>query len=331
MRITLLAALAIALCGCSLDPDDKPLEVLERIAGQLFGDGETSGTLEVMVTWHPSIPASIGQPPWLVGERGPVAGDDFTLNLRQAPPPEAQLGGGSLDWFADDFGEDVRMALGHIVVYQREAGAAPPGWRDLIEGPDARLVAVANERLLLWWDGPPPAEGVLPVQGGPIQPGYNAIRLDQLDGGLELVRIPLTDPWDLNLEPGGAWLGYERCRPDRLEPNPQEIWVNEGDEFPPGGTCVLCDRGMQVRDCVDVFGVLCSCWNPRLYRIDPNAPPDGWSCGMKPGQPCDAEGAEVCSINAIYRCEGGVWNGLISCNLDECCDPGCAPRPDFRG
>ncbi len=311
--------------GCALAPDDAPLAPLERLSGAVQGDSDEP--VEVMITWHRAIPASTEQPPWLEGQRTPVVNGRFDLGLSAAPPAAAQLGGLIPDWFSEEYGDDVRIAFGHMVAYSR-FGAEAPGWQDLFEGDIGRLLAVNNERILLWWSGPAPDPDF--VNGDPIRPGYNVLELEWVEEWPELTRVPTSGSWDLSIDPDNAWVIFERCRPDSLWPNPLEVWVSEGDEIPPHGSCVLCDRGMQTLECIDVFGLICNCWNPRLLRIEPDDVPSAWPCGVKEGQDCPEDGQRTCSINTVFACEGGKWVGQYSCNLDECCDPGCGPNEDFQ-
>jgi len=323
----LLSGLVLWVSGCGLGPADASPPTLLTVSGTVSTGGQgpwqPKNTPHVVVGWFVSPSGDGSTAPWILGEKTTIAPDAsgaytrWTLDLSQAPPPEAFVDA------PDMAGGTGRIAYGFLTLFE---GAVPANW------PSDDDSFGGSNHILVYWSGKAPAA----FEDGMIQPGYQLVAVsDPADPYDERQVTPLAEGVDVQLGVDPSWQpSYTRCSYELAYPSVEIFPGNDGYPavHPPYGdvSCRLCGEHYEDTFCAHVLEHLCTeCVQARVW-VDAEEPSAAWPC-QHAGQTCDPEedSEPACFLGDRFSCQGGTWVLTHRCDpsADGCCEDACVPVP----
>ena len=273
----------------------------------------------MVLSWLRFRNATQGVPAWITAERAPLSGDQFRLDIRSPPPPDALIPASSIVQ-PDGQPADGTFAVGVLSAVMLAPGAAFDWTNTLADPPTA--VAVAHDRatLLVYRSGTSSFR-VLDFEFEDLQVPRGFSRLEAMVPGAAGETYFPKGLDDAELWPDGGLPNWEFCQ-DRV-PSQAVSVEYDGRELPPSDTvrCACEPRpAFYETQCAQAFGVLCQqCFRERIVAPDPM--PEDWPC-VPEGRSCGAPEEYFCGPDGLpYECVDGAWR-VVGDDCDRTCVEG---------
>ena len=352
------AALYMLLClvgltgttSCSLAPQEFEYPPIFQIKGRLedrpaehqdddemleIGDDPNVNRdlYYVVLSWYVFISNGLTEEPWAIANQTEVIvseSPEFNVALTDQPPYEAFLPAGQGRIL--QLPADGRLAIGFLTVFRPADSGIAFSWR--VDG-DQGALCPYEDKLIVWWDGPPLDGEDIGINGGRLNRGLNILDISVDNENQETYE--LNDASGTLVLPTCGWESTVALRSCGLSGNRGVATYLPGfDGYPmepPSAPfeCFACGSFYEVpNQCSRVLDVLCRECASITVHAYPDEIPEYWPCAQ-PEDECES-GEQFCGLGFRYECIDERWVFQALCT-DPCCEDNCMPmdeRPSNR-